>query len=37
MTVHIWDEVIRGQLSPAESVFVPQAATIAREQIRSRS
>jgi len=36
MTVHIVDQVIPGQLSPAVSVLVPQAATTARELIRSR-
>jgi len=36
ITVHIRDEVIPGQLSPAESLLVPQAATTARELIRSR-
>ena len=36
MTVHIRDEEIPGQLSPAEPVLVPQAATTARELIRSR-
>lgn len=36
MTVHIVDQVIPGQLSPAVSVLVPQAATTAGELIRSR-
>jgi len=36
MTIHIWDEVIPGERSPAESVMVPQSATTARELIRSR-
>ncbi|MBV8437295.1 MAG: hypothetical protein JOY95_07260 [Silvibacterium sp.] len=36
ITVHIRDEVIPGQLSPAESVLVSQAVTTARELIRSR-
>ena len=36
MTIHIWDEAIPGQRSPAESVTVPQATTTTRELIRSR-
>jgi len=36
MAVHIVDQVIPGQLSPAVSVLVPQAATTAGELIRSR-
>ena len=36
MTVHIWDEVIPGQLSPADAVLISQTATTARELTRSR-
>jgi hypothetical protein len=36
ITVHVRDEVIPGQSSPAETLLVPQAATTARELIRSR-
>ncbi len=36
MTVHLFDEVIPGQLAPAESVLLPRASTTARDLIRSR-
>src|SRR2546425_2018431 len=36
MTIHIWDEVIPGQRSPAETLTVPQARITIRELIRSR-
>ena len=36
MTIHIWDEVIPGQRTPAETVTVQEARTTVRELIRSR-
>ena len=36
MTIHVWDEVIPGKRSAAETVTLQQAQTTARELIRSR-
>jgi hypothetical protein len=36
MTIHIWDQVIPGPRSAAETVTLPQARTTTRELIRSR-
>jgi hypothetical protein len=36
MTIHVWDEVIPGQRTPAETVTVQEARTTVRELIRNR-